>query len=105
MGSVRRRRWPVAWQELCEVVDGFDEVALPGGDEEVDGVEVCLAVEAAAEVGAGVDGRQVSLAARAEEGDLPVALLVGPLEQFQEGGQGDVVAQAAQVVTCDKPGE
>lgn len=59
-------------------MDRFDEVAVSGGDEEVDRIEVCLAVETAAEVGAEVDGRQVSLAARAEEGDLPVALLVGP---------------------------
>lgn len=35
-------------------MDGLDEVALPGGDEEVDGVEVGLAEEAAAEVGAGL---------------------------------------------------
>jgi hypothetical protein len=73
-------------------VDGFDEVAVLGGDEEVDGVEVGLAVEAAAEVGARIDGRQVSLTARAEEGELPVALLVGPVEQFEDGDQGDVVA-------------
>ena len=86
MGSVWRRRWSVARQELCEVMDGLDEVALPGGDEEVDGVEIGLAVEAAAEVGARVDGREVRLATGAQEGQLPIALLVGPLEQFQNGG-------------------
>ena len=50
-------------QEGLQEGHGGHEVALLRGHREVDGVEVCVAVEATAQIGAGIDGRHVLTAA------------------------------------------
>lgn len=77
---------------------GGHEVAMLRGHREVDGVEVCLAVEATAQIGAGIDGRDVLAAAGAEEGQLALPPLVRPSKLFQQQLPRDVVAQATQEV-------
>jgi hypothetical protein len=76
-------------------VDGVDEVALGGQHDEVDGVEVLLGAEAAAQVGTGVDGGERLAAARADEGEPSLPAFARPVQVVgDETFQGDVVPQA-----------
>ena len=54
----------VARQHCREEVDSFDEVVGSDGQQEVDGIEVGLAGETAAEVRSGIDCRAKFLAPR-----------------------------------------
>ena len=56
------------------------KVAIVHGDREINRIEVGLAREAAAQVCAGVDCGTVLVATWAEERELPLALLVRPVE-------------------------
>jgi hypothetical protein len=80
-----------AW---AQVLDCLDEVRLLYSDREIDGVEVGFAVEAATEIGAGIDGGMILVAARTEERQLSLAHFVRPLEVLQKSGPRDLVAEA-----------
>src|SRR3970040_1640990 len=83
-------------QERCQRVHGRHEVALSCEHHEVDRVEVGVAVEATTEIGAWIDGRQIFLAARTQEGGLSLAPLVGLAQAAEDVGHRYLVAQAAQ---------
>jgi hypothetical protein len=74
-------------------LDGGDEITLPNGHDQVDGVEVALAAKATAEIGARVDCREEFFAQRAQKAAASVSLLVRPLQSFQEMVNGGVVAK------------
>ena len=58
MASARGSDGSGGREAVFEVVDGGDEVTLPDGHDEVDGVEVALAVKATAKIGTRFDGRE-----------------------------------------------
>ena len=73
---------------------GIDEAAALDGHGELDGVEVGVAPEAAAQMGAGIDRRAVLAAARTQEGQLSQTLFVRPVEFLQEQLPGDLICTA-----------
>jgi hypothetical protein len=60
-------------------MDRLHEVAVLHGDREIDGVEVCLTLEATRQIGARVYCRVVFATARAQERQLIIPLLVWPV--------------------------
>jgi hypothetical protein len=71
-----------------EEVDGGDEVGVLDEHHQVDGIEVSLAVEATAEIGAWIDGGEELAAVRTEEAEPAFSRFVRPLEQDQQFGDG-----------------
>ena len=59
-----------AWEKPLQIVDRLDEVTLPYGNGEIDGIEVGLTIEAAAQISTGIDRRKILAAAWAEERQL-----------------------------------
>jgi hypothetical protein len=84
-------------EQVFEEVDGGDEIALPDGHDQVDGVEIALAAKATPEVGTRVDCRVEFFAVGAEKAPASLAQLVGPLQLIEEAVNGDVIAKVVKV--------
>jgi hypothetical protein len=79
-----------------EVLDGGDEVNFADQHHEVDGIEVLLTAEAAAEIGVGVDGGEELAATGTEEAETAFSRFVRPLELDQQVRDGNFVSQAVE---------
>jgi hypothetical protein len=93
MSSTTDRRGKSGRELVFEEVDGGDEVVLPDGHDQVDGVEVALAAKATAQISTRVDCGVEFFAPGAEKAAASLALLVGPLQLIEEVVNGDVVAK------------
>ena len=89
-------------QEVGEELHGGHEVAARGQHHEVDGVEVLFAAEAAAQVGAMIDGSQGLAAARADEAEASFTAFAGPVQMVGDDSlQRNLVPQAIQQVAWE----
>lgn len=86
---------------LSEIGDGFGEWQSQFDHDEVDGIEVLLALEAAPEVGSRVDSGIEVGAKGAEEAHVAVADLPGYAEVSYDRGGFDVVSQRAELFCGD----
>lgn len=81
-------------QKRQEEFDGLDEVIFADGDREVDRIEVGLAAEATSEVRLGVDRRFRLPAARTDEYEAAITMLVWPVQVPDQAVDGNLVTQA-----------
>ena len=84
-------------KKALDVVHGLKEARISLRHNEVDGVEVTLAAEAASEVGAGARGRVETATLRAAEGQSASPHLCRYLKLGDNREYGDVVSQSSQV--------
>jgi len=77
-------------------VNGFDEAAVLNRHRKVDGVEIRLAVKAASEIRARIDGRLRLATQGTDENQLVVSSLVRPTQVGEEPSEVDFVPQTTQ---------
>ena len=92
----------VASEVEFHVMDGIDERAALDRHGEVDGIEVGFTVEAAGQVGAGIDGRLGFPAERTEEGPLVATPFVRPAQRGEEPGEWDLIAKPPEVIVREE---
>ena len=97
LAPVRKRGgMPVRVRGIFEELDCVEEGAAADSDNEVNGIEVFIAAEAASEIGFRINGGIKFVAERAKEPQERVAIFVGELKaQADQVGDWDLVPKCA----------